>query len=313
MKYKFSLLVILLTISTLSGINENAGTSGFSFLKIKYSTRAAAMGNAYTGLADDAGAVFFNPSGLVQIKNSEIQATYMNYIAGINCGSIVYVHPFSNKFVIAGFSQFLSASETRTLADASGNYIGNSGEFGISNLVIGFSVSRYIIDILNLGFNIKYIRESLDNNIGSGVAFDVSILHQTTNKDLKVGLTYSNIGTQLTYYTDSEFEEKLPQVITVGFNYHPLDKLYLLLDLNKPLDLDFSGRLGVEYKIHEQFCLRAGYKINSSDWKNRGDLESFSGLSFGLGILLRSYKIDYAIFSYGDLGFSNQISLGYSF
>jgi len=220
---------------------------------------------------------------------------------------------FSNKFAIAGFSQFLTAREIRTLADAGGNYAGNAGEFGISNLIIGFSVSRYISDILNLGFNIKYIREALDDNIGSAIAFDVSIMHQTTNDDLIVGLTYSNLGTQLTYYTNSEFGEKLPQVITVGFNYHPQEKLYLLLDLNKPLDLDFSGRIGVEYKIHQQLCLRAGYKTNSSDWKNRGDWESFSGLSIGLGILLSSYKIDYAIFSYGDLGFSNQISLGYSF
>jgi len=313
MKYKIALLILILASTSVYPANENAGTSGFSFLKVKYSARASALGNAFTGLSNDASAVFFNPSGLIQVTKSEIQATYMNYLEGINSGSLVYVRPISRKFVVAGFAQFLTAKETRTLADASGNYLGSAGEFGISDLVLGMAVSRYINSILNIGFSIKYIRESLDENVGSALAFDISLMHQTTNKNIKVGVTYKNLGSQFTYYTDSEYKEKLPQVLTIGFNYHPQDKLYVLLDINKPIDLDFSGRIGIEYRAYEKLFLRAGYKTNASDWKNGGDYDLFSGISLGLGFLLRSYKIDYSINSYGDLGFVNQLSLGYSF
>ncbi len=314
MKYKIMILLLFVAMgSFLSGINENAGTSGFSFLKVRYSARPAAMGNAFVGLADDASAVFFNPSGLVQIKTSKIQATYMNYLDGINCGSLVYVRPFSEKFSLAGFAQFLTANETRTIADDAGNYLGTAGEFGISDLIAGVSLSRYILDILNIGINLKYIQESLDGNVASAIAFDVGILHQTTNENLKVGIVFKNLGTQIGYYSDSKYEENLPRVITVGFNYHPNSKLHVLLDLNKPLDLDFSGRMGLEYMVHQKLALRAGYRSEASDWRNGGDLEFLAGMSFGLGFNFRSYQIDYSVNSFGDLGFVNQITLGYSF
>jgi hypothetical protein len=312
MKFKV-IIIIMIASAILWGIDENAGTSGFSFLKVKYSARPAAMGTAYTGLADDASAVFYNPSGLVQIKFKQAQATYMNYLDGLNCGSLVYVHPFSEMFVVAGFAQFLTAKETKTLADDAGNYLGTAGEFGISDLIVGIGLSRYILDILNLGMNFKYIQESLDGNTASALAIDIGLLHQTTNENLKVGIVFRNLGAQIAYYTDSEYAENLPQVITAGFNYHPNRKLYILLDLNKPLDLDFSGRFGVEYRIHENLALRTGYRSEAADWRSGGDLELFSGMSFGLGFNFRSYKLDYAVNSYGDLGFVNQLTLGYSF
>ena len=41
--------------------------------------RAAAMGQAYVGLADDVEAVFYNPAGMFQISERKIMASYINY------------------------------------------------------------------------------------------------------------------------------------------------------------------------------------------------------------------------------------------
>jgi hypothetical protein len=62
-------------------------------------------------------------------------------------------------------------------------------------------------------------------------------------------------------------------------------------------------------------ALRVGYKTNASDWKAGGDYDAFSGMSFGTGFNLDKYnlKIDYAIVSYGDLGFVNQVTMNYLF
>ena len=70
MKYKLIILIVLLPI-LLAAIDEDAGTTGFSFFKVNYSARAAAMASAYTGLSNDANAVFFNPAGLVQVQNTQ--------------------------------------------------------------------------------------------------------------------------------------------------------------------------------------------------------------------------------------------------
>jgi len=109
-------------------------------------------------------------------------------------------------------------------------------------------------------------------------------------------------------------ENKRQIVLTFSDNnYHPNSKLHVLQDLNKPLDLDFSGRMGLEYMVHQKLALRAGYRSEASDWRNGGDLEFLAGMSFGLGFNFRSYQIDYSVNSFGDLGFVNQITLGYSF
>ncbi len=315
MKKKLMLMMIILLSILLSAENENAGTSGFTFLKVNYSARAAAMGNAYTGLSNDADAVFFNPAGLVQISSPQASLTYMSYLIGIDCGSAVYAYPVNDKTSFAVFAKGLSATEERTIADEMGQYAGIDGTFGMSDFIFGISAARYLIDILDVGINVKFIQESLDDNSASAVVFDAGIMHQTTNKNLKLGIAFKNIGKQLTYYTDNEYEEVLPTTLTVGFNYHPKDKLYITADIYKPFDNDIFGRFGLEYQVHPILALRAGYKTNASDWATGGDNDFLSGISFGTGFDLSKYnlKMDYAIVSYGDLGLVNQISIKYLF
>jgi len=308
------LLVMCVLFAQDENQNENLGTTGFSFLKVNYSARAAAMANAFTGISDDAGAVFFNPAGIAQIKNRELTSTYMNYFVGLQCGSAVFVFPRSEVRTLAVFSQFLTATETRQLADENtGEYLGPDGEFGVSDIILGITDSREITEVLNLGVNVKYIRESIDGNAASAVALDIGILHQTTNDDLKLGVTVKNIGRQLTYYSEDKYKEKLPQTVVVGFGYHPDNRFYAAFDAYKPFAGDFSFRLGLEYAVHELLKLRAGYNSRAGDWKAGGDLENLAGISMGMGINWQRYNLDYAINSFGDLGFVNQVTLAVGF
>ena len=57
MLYKKAVIIIVMILIAgvqLFSIHEDAGTTGFAFLKFQISPRAAALGNAFTGLADDA-------------------------------------------------------------------------------------------------------------------------------------------------------------------------------------------------------------------------------------------------------------------
>ena len=314
MKFRITWLILLIPIF-LVGIDKNAGTTGFTFLKVNYSARASALGNAYTGLSNDASAVFFNPAGLVQMKGKQAEITYMNYLDGVDCGSAIFAWRYNDKTAFAAFSKGLNATEDRTLVDAYGQYAGTDGTFGVSDFVFGLSAAHYVLSNLDAGINLKFIRESLDENSATAAVCDVGIMHQTTNKNLKVGVALRNIGKQLSYFTDHEYEEELPVTAAIGFSLHPNDKFYANVDIYKPLKYDYTGKLGIEYKLHNILALRAGYKTNASDWKTGGDDETFSGMSFGFGLDLSQYKIkmDYAIASYGDLGYVNQITMGYMF
>ncbi|MCD4651937.1 MAG: PorV/PorQ family protein [Candidatus Cloacimonetes bacterium] len=313
-KSKLVWILLLMLISSLWGIHDDAGTSGFNFLKMNFSTRAAAMGNAYTGLSNDADGVFFNPAGLVRTTRMELATTYLNYFEGYNGGSLAFVLPVEKNIRLATFIQFLTTSDIeKTLVDAAGNYAGTDGTFGSTDFVVGLSYARVLNDVLYLGSNLKFISETIDDNNAVAIAGDISLMHRTTNDDLMLGASLRNVGKQLTYFTDAEYAEGLPTVAEVGFSYHPLEQLYANLDICKPLTSDIYGKLGVEYKVHRLLSLRGGYKTNAADWKLGGDYDWLSGVSMGFGVCWKSYMIDYAAVSYGDLGLVNQFSIKYLF
>jgi hypothetical protein len=130
-----------------------------------------------------------------------------------------------------------------------------------------------------------------------------------------VGIALRNIGMQLSYYTDNEFKENLPTTASAGFSYHPNKKLFITLDIYKPMNMDYTGRLGVEYFVHPILALRAGYKSNARDWAAGGDTDALSRISTGLGFDLRQYPLSLAsaVVSYGDLGFANLFTINYLF
>jgi len=239
----------------------------------------------------------------------------MSYLDGVDCGSAVYTYSLNNEITFAAFTKGLTAKEKRTLATSQNEFDGFAGTFGVSDFIFGISASKFLAKNLDVGLSVKFLQESLDDNTASAIAFDFGIMHQTTNENLKLGIAIRNIGTQLSYYTDNEYKENLPTTASAGFSYHPNKKLFITLDIYKPLNMDYKGRLGCEYFIHPLLALRAGYKSNARDWAAGGDNDLLSGISTGLGFDLKKYKIglDYAVVSYGDLGFANLFTINYLF
>jgi hypothetical protein len=314
MKFKITIILLLIMlVCNLNAISDKAGTSGFAFLKINYSARAMGMGNAFTGLANDGDAVFFNPAGILQNKTKHIKTTYMSYIDGLYGGSIVYSTEYKNGWHIAPFVQFLVSESIPRTFELNGNYGGVDGSFNTSNVVFGLALATEIHEVLDAGFNVKYLSDKLDSYSASAIALDLSLLHQTNNPNLKIGASLKNIGKQLSYYTQAKYKEKLPLTMTVGASYKYLDKGFINLDICRPFDNDFFGRLGLEYYYNKYFTLRTGLDSRMNDYRTDESLDFMSGISFGAGFNWNQYTLDYAASSFGSLGFVNQISISYNF
>ena len=295
--------------SFLLGQNEKAGTTGFAFMKMTYSARAMGMSNAFTGLSDDGDAVFFNTAGLSQNDKKHIKTTYSNYIQGYQGGSIVYATNYKETWKVAPFLKFLVSDDIpRTL-----NTNIPDGTFSTSSFVTGVGFASTINESLDVGFNIKYFYEKLDSFTATAIAGDFSILHQTYNKNLKIGATLKNIGAQIGYYTENEYEENLPSMFIAGASYKITEKAFVNFDLVRPFDNDFFGRLGVEYQYNTYFTMRTGLDTRMNDYRAGADFDYLSGIAFGFGFKWNKHIIDYAISSMGSLGFVNQMSISYLF
>ncbi|MBI9030517.1 PorV/PorQ family protein [bacterium] len=319
------ILGLMILALPLMAIGDDAGTSGFSSLKIIYSARANAMAGAFTSRDDDIDVIFFNPANLGGYEaNREVSSTFMSYFDGYNGGSVVYQYKRSEKSNVAVFGQFLASDEIkRTISGENGGYL-DAGTYDNSDFIAGANYSYYFNEQLNVGFSGKYIQETIDDKSASAIAFDLGILHRPVNEKIRVGAAIRNIGAQLSYFTDSEYNEGMPIVYAGGISYKTdlktrdneadfIPSMLVSLDLSLAQGSDLTGLIGTEFQVHEQFLVRVGYKTNAGDYKNGGDNEIFSGLSTGVGFVRNNLRVDYALNSYGDLGFINQVTLKYQF
>ena len=326
MSKRITLLLGLILISlSLVALNDDAGTTGFNSLKIVYSARANAMAGAFSSIDDDTDVIFFNPANLGGYsKIREVSSTFMNYFDGYNGGSVAYQSKRSDKLNIAFFAQYLMSDEIpKTIEGVNGGYF-EAGTFSNSDLIIGGTYSYYFNEQLSLGVNAKFIQESIDSKSAAAVAFDLGILHRPVNDKLRVGAVIRNLGAQVSHFTNTDYSEGLPLVFAGGISYRSelrsrdseegfTPTMLLSLDLELPKGADFTGLFGAEFAVHEQFLVRVGYKTSAGDYKNGGDYEILSGMSTGVGFVKNNLKIDYALNSYGDLGFVNQVTLKYQF
>src|SRR5437868_6492711 len=66
--------------STLSAAHAvGKGTSGGQFLRVGVGARAPGMGGAFSPVADDATAIYWNPAGLAMLEKKEVSVSYNAY------------------------------------------------------------------------------------------------------------------------------------------------------------------------------------------------------------------------------------------
>lgn len=309
-----STALLILSIGSLIAVNENAGTSGFAPLKIVYSARAIAMGQALTGESQNPDGLHFNPAAILDIPEKEVNTTYCNYFLDSQGGQVGLLLP-KNKFTAWGISlKYMNmGTMDRTEVDQNGDLIETGETFGAQNIIMGVTLAKWLSDALHFGGTLKYVHDTLDDASASAVLLDLGLIHYPASNKVKVGLSLRNIGKQLSYYSDSEYKENLPFTFAAGITCRFSDKVYTTFEVGKASGENINAKLGTEYSITPAFKLRAGFRSNAADYNNGGSWAWTSGLSLGAGWNWKQYYLDYGLASYGDLGMVNQITLGYKF
>ena len=95
----------------------------------------------------------------------------------------------------------------------------------------------------------------------------------------------------------------MPLLIRAGLAYRPfMNKLTVVLAGVKPVDAPFALQAGGEYWIKGIVALRLGYNGLYGGLQNGSSTDDFSGLSAGMGVRYKKYRIDYAYTPYAGLG-----------
>lgn len=298
----FGLLAVILLATPCSTLLAAANT-GAAFLKIDTGARPAAMGGAYTAVADDVNALYYNPGGLPNIGRRELGATHAEWLLGSKFDFLGFAQPTMHGTFGLGVTRLTSGGFQER--DASRR---QTGGFEAMDTAYTLGYGRKLAHALpggrtNAGVNVKYLESRIGSDTASTLALDLGTVHQFDARPLSVGFSVLNLGRGMRFIDQVD---PLPLTVSAGASYRLSGVLNLALDVrHEPYDRRSDVGIGTEYAFLSGFFLRAGYaSLGPASGSPLG------GLGGGFGVRMSRYRADYTFTPFGALGSTQRVSLG---
>lgn len=270
-----------------------AGLSGLTFLKIAPGGRGTAMGEAFTAVAGDLSATYWNPAGAAGL-------THYHFLFLQN----FFIRDVDFSYLAVGYGKKnISYGITLSLSNVSGLEWRDErptseplGTFELNDAALSLFWAKQIRpQLFSIGISGKILYEKIDLYDDFGWALDLGTTYQV-KKNVNLGFAYINLGPKLKLRAEPI---RLPQRLTLGCSYR-WNRLLGTLDLVKPNDAALKIHTGIEASLDPRLYLRGGWQFGY-DEKN---------LSLGLGIQLQQYQVAYAFVPFrSGLGATHRISL----
>lgn len=289
----------------LAGLARGAETA--AFLDIGVGARAQGMGGAYTALADDASAVYWNPAGLAHLDKREIAISHSELGLSAREDFLAYAHPTPRGTFAAG-AAYLSQG-TIAGRDALGRPTGGY-EASDAALTGSYGVKT---DYADVGASVKYVRSHIASAEAQGLAADAGLRREIDGAGpgrLFLGAALRNAGPGLKY--DAQRND-LPLRLAAGAAYSLSSGRTFAFELQSaPRGGGVDAGFGAELKVLEGGVLRLGYSTKNAAADGSG-FDAARGLTVGLGLERAGYRFDYAAQAAGELGATHRFTLAKRF
>jgi len=284
------------------------GTFAFSFLKIPPSPRGAGMGGAFTALANDASATYWNPAGMVELTRTAVslQHTFWPADISLDYATAVFSLPFvPGSWGLSARALSMDPQKERTifLPDGTGR------EFDAGDMSFGLSYAQYFTDKFSAGATVHFIHSGLAEKSVNTYAADFGLIYRIGFSGMRLGMMIQSLGGKVNY---DDREAKMPTVFKVGLAVSAYQrgahKMDAVGEFAHPSDNTENMNLGAEYSYNQFFYLRGGYNIDYD--------EAGAAAGFGLRIdttQTSDLSFDYSWTDFGFLDSVHRISLGFEY
>ncbi|MDB0603471.1 putative type IX sorting system protein PorV2 [Tenacibaculum maritimum] len=310
------------------------------FLNIGVDAAALGMSKSVVATTNGVTSTYWNPAGLVGIKDYQGALMHSSYFAGIaNYNYAGFAMPIDNKSALGlsiirfGVDDILNTTE---LIDKDGNINFNRiSLFSAADYAFNISYAKNLIfKNVYLGVNAKIIRRIIGDFASSwGFGFDLGIQFERNN--WKIGLMARDITTTFNSWSinKSAFEkiknaipdknQELPEtteitkpklqlgiarIYKIGRYFNLLTEIDLNMRFTKTNDIVSSSfvsidpALGLQLNYDDLVYLRTGI----GNIQRTTDFDHSKSLSiqpnFGIGFKYRGIQIDYALTNIGSVG-----------
>lgn len=341
MKKTILLFLVLFCLTSLLQA-QLGGNNTYEFLNLSASGRISALGgNLISVRDDDVSLAYHNPALLNPSMHRQMTFSHSFHMAGISHGYAAYAHHVDSwKTTLQGGVQYVSYGDFEE-RDEFGNQIGSfkAAEYAVT---IGGAYTFY--DRLTLGANVKAISSQLAGYNSFGVSADLGAMYFDTSSQVNIALVFRNVGTQISSFRPDN-REPLPFDVQLGVSkklrylpfrlsiiYHNLHRWNVLFDdpnaeepalffgdvqterseASKFVDnlfrhFIFNGELLIGKR--ENFRLRLGYNHFMRKELSVDNFNSLSGFSYGFGLKINRFRIDFGRGTFHLAGGLNQFSI----
>jgi tetratricopeptide (TPR) repeat protein len=307
-KIKFLVMIgsIIIGISATSVLAQNGQAGTESNFHLGFGARALSAGRAFTAVADDPSAIYWNPAGLESIYQQSFTFFHSSLPEGTMFNFISYAFPTLNIGTI-GFA--IGRIGTGDIVARGTDQYSVDQKFSWDEYQAFIAYAKKLPWNVTSGATVRIIRRGFSNLetdlysgdlIDYGVGFDLGFMYTPSGftspflQDWNLGLNIHNLfAPQL---KEGDQVDAFPLNIRFGI----LRKLYfsgggnninVMVDLDYSQDRDMFFNMGLEYKFKELGMLRAGLDGSSP--------------TFGAGAKYSFLQIDYA---FGGSKYSEIIS-----
>jgi len=310
------LIVMLATSMSLQAAGlKKVAQSGMQWLSIPVGARAAALGGAYTAVANDASSIFWNPAGVALSRGGNFFITQTKWIADINVNAAAISYDagkfgyFSASFAGVDWGVFHGTRRSET----SVGFV-ETGEFSPTNWAAGLGYAQRVTDRFAIGGHLRYLHEklgsTLEGTMDAGtnftakmnlLAFDFGTIYYTGFKDLRLAMSLQNFSQEKKYRVAHfplplTFKFGIAMDVTRFWISESPHSIMLSVDAIHPRDYTERLNFGLEYGFKDMFFLRGGYKTNYDE----EDFTVGGGLNYEIGGLALGLDYSYLQFKHFD-------------
>jgi len=289
-------LVIAASLAASAGY-AGVGATQSEFLKIGLSARAAAMGGAYGAVADDLGALEYNPAGLGLLSNSQVSALGALWLADVKYGALAGAHVIPMLGTVGfGINAF----------DA-GAIEGSTKDFNAGSFLFRAGWARSITDNFTFGAAVKVLQEKISDFSSTGGTVDVGVI-VTPVRGINLGAAVMNIGKASAFESEGD---ALPALLKLAGAAKLIESDYGMMVAAVDVDYYpapaslFSPCFGLEYWGQKFLALRLGYGYKQQD------LSPIVGATAGIGIRWEMLRIDFAYAPFAALGNTYRVTMNW--
>jgi tetratricopeptide (TPR) repeat protein len=271
-----------------------------SVFSIGAGSRALGLGRSFVSIAADASSVYWNPATLRNVQQAQLMFMYMPVFGDFTGADYVYfgaVYPTLNAGAFGAGFQRIGAK-----FDAYDEFSSSLGEksYSESQLLISYAFerhSKWVLGTLATGASFKIVSQNIDPYSSTAPGVDVGFRWiPDAARSFAIGVNLQDISgaeQKLDVATDVTY-----RTIMAGAGYtHHFDNgsaLRLLFQVDLPEKADNRYHTGAEYQFSKYMTLRAGYDEGN--------------ISFGFGVNVSAFDVDYAYLSREEAGQSHPLT-----